>query len=75
MELNNRDIELINTIFKVCEYKLWNTKEGDKKAEEIIDNWQNKKENYGMMAMGRDLLKRLNGKDNKELEEWKKILN
>lgn len=62
-----KDIQLISKIIDVLAYKLWDNKEGDKRAEEIIEHFHEQEGNYGFMAMAIDLNNRLNPKVKNEL--------
>ncbi len=60
--LTNKQLRLINTLFEVCKYKMWDNKIGDKKAQDIIDKWHARAENHGIMAMAIDLQEKIGGK-------------
>jgi hypothetical protein len=57
--LEKEDIKLIKVMFKIAQYKSWDNKEGDKKAEELCNKWHKQKRNYGIFAMAIDLQTKL----------------
>lgn len=62
VDLSEKEVSLINNIFEIASVKCWDSKIGDKKAQDIIDCWHNNAEHYGIFAMGINLLKKLGEK-------------